>query len=129
MMTFGPIFPHVLLMWGNSVGDIHSGVTPPKSIFTGAQYVTLDNKIKMSTFSCLFFGNPTNKSVSGTAYMWGLLNSKPPEPILMIDNHRYWAAVRSNLLRTVLEVHNCVAPCTSHGQAPQIWCRKTNFLS
>jgi hypothetical protein len=25
--------------------------------------------------------------------MWGLLNSKPPEPILMIDNHKYWAAV------------------------------------
>jgi hypothetical protein len=35
--------------------------------------------------SCLFFGNPTNKTVIGTAYMWGTTNSKPPGPIIIID--------------------------------------------
>jgi hypothetical protein len=33
----------------------------------------------MSKFSCFFFwGNPTNKTLTGTAYMWGLLIAKPP---------------------------------------------------
>jgi hypothetical protein len=41
-----------------------------KSISTNAQYVTLDNKIKCLQYSCFFFGNPTNKTV--TVY-WELL--------------------------------------------------------
>jgi hypothetical protein len=88
----------------------------------------------MSKFSCLFFGNPTNKSVTGTAYMWGLPNSKPPGPIIMIDNQKYWAPVRSNLLHSFLEVHNCVAPFTSHGklhefgaEKPISWAKAAHF--
>jgi hypothetical protein len=43
------------------------------SISTGAQYVTLDNKIKFPSLAVFFVGNPTSKTVTGTAYMWGLL--------------------------------------------------------
>jgi hypothetical protein len=43
-----------------------------KSISTGAQYVTLDNEIKCLSLE-LFFGVPTNKTATGTAYMWELL--------------------------------------------------------
>jgi hypothetical protein len=38
----------------------------------GAQYVTLDNKIKCPSLA-FFFGNPTIKTVTGTPHMWGLL--------------------------------------------------------
>jgi hypothetical protein len=51
----------------------------------GAQYVTLDNKIKCLSLAVLFFGDPTNKTVTGTAYTLGTTNSKPPGPIIMID--------------------------------------------
>jgi hypothetical protein len=51
----------------------------------GAQYVILDNKIKFVSLDVFFFGNPTNKTVTGTAYTWGTTNSKPPGPIILID--------------------------------------------
>jgi hypothetical protein len=41
-------------------------------ISTSAQYIILDNKIKCLSLA-VFFGNPTNKTVTRTAYMWGLL--------------------------------------------------------
>jgi hypothetical protein len=50
---------------------------PAKSISTSAQYVTLDNKIKCLSLAVFSFGNPTNKTVTGTAYTWGTTNSKP----------------------------------------------------
>jgi hypothetical protein len=35
--------------------------------------------------SCRFvFGNPTNKTETGTAYTWGITNSKPPGSIIVI---------------------------------------------
>jgi hypothetical protein len=37
----------------------------------------------MSTFSCFFGGNPINKTE--TAYTWGTTNTKPPGPIIVID--------------------------------------------
>jgi hypothetical protein len=42
-----------------------------REISTGAQYVTLDNKIKCLSLAVIFLGNLTNKTVF--AYMWGLL--------------------------------------------------------
>jgi hypothetical protein len=44
----------------------------PKSMSIGAQYVILDNKIKCLSLA-LFFGNLTNKTVTGTPLTWGLL--------------------------------------------------------
>jgi hypothetical protein len=34
------------------------------------------------------FGNPINKTVTGTAYMWGNTHNKPPGPIIMIDQSK-----------------------------------------
>jgi len=39
----------------------------------------------MSKFSCFIFGNTTNKTVTGTAHMWGLLIANHLELIIMID--------------------------------------------
>jgi hypothetical protein len=103
----------------------------------------------MSQFSC-FFGNPTNKTVTGTAYTWGLLiaNHLDQWEILSRSSHvqfitlffflevhncwtneKYWAAaVTSNLLHSFfLEVHTCVAPFTSHGKLHKFGFQKTQF--
>jgi hypothetical protein len=59
----------------------------------GDQYVSLDNKIKCLSLAV------------------GTTNSKPPGPIIVIDQLEI---LSSNLLHFFLEVHNCVAPFTSH---------------
>jgi len=56
-----------------------------KSIFNGAQNVTLDSKIKCLSLAVFFLCSPTNKTETGTAYTWGTTNSKPSGPIIMID--------------------------------------------
>ncbi len=94
------------------------------SISTGAQYVTLDN----SKFSFFFFGNPTNQTVTGTAYTWELLIANHLDESLWSSNQKYWAAVRSNLLDSFLEVHTCVEPFTSQGkQRPISWAKLAHF--
>jgi len=73
----------------------------------------------MSKFSWFFFfGNPTNKTVTGTAFIYvGTINSKPPGAIIIINQWEHWVAVRSNFVHSSLEVHNYVAaPFTSHGK-------------
>jgi hypothetical protein len=67
----------------------------------------------MSKFS-YFFWQRTNKTVTGTAYMWGLLIANHVDQSLWSTNQKYWAAFRSDLLHCFSEVHNCVAPFTSH---------------
>ncbi len=62
-----------------------------KSISTGAQYVTLDNKIKCLSFAVFFFGNPTNKTVIGTEYMWGLLIANHLDQSLWSANQKRWS--------------------------------------
>ncbi len=47
--------------------------------------MTLDNKIKCLSLALFFVGNPTNETVTGAAYVWGILFSKPPGPFIMID--------------------------------------------
>ncbi len=104
-----------------------------KSISTGAQYVTLDNKIKCLSLA-VFFGNPTNKTVTGTAHTWGLLIANHLDQSLWSTNEKYWAAVRSNLLHSFLEVHSCVAPFTNHvklhefgAEKPISWAKPAHF--
>ncbi len=48
-------------------------------------------------------------------------NSKPPGPIILIDQSEI---VRSNFLHSSLEVHNCVAPFTSHGTVHEFGAEK-----
>jgi len=52
--------------------------------------------------------------VTGTAYTWGLLIENHLDQSLWSTNQKYWVAVMSNLLHFFFEVHNCVAPFTSH---------------
>jgi len=88
----------------------------------------------MSKFSCFLFGNPTNKTVRGTSYMCGLLIANHLDQSLWSTNQKYSAAGRSNSLHSFLEVHNCVAPFTSHGklhkfgaEKPISWAKQAHF--
>ncbi len=88
----------------------------------------------MSKFSCLFFGNHINKTVTRTAYTWELLIANYLAQSLWSTNQKYWAAIRFNLLHSFLEVHNCVAPFTSHGklqefgaEKPISWAKQAHF--
>ncbi len=79
----------------------------------------------MSKFSCFLFGNPTNKTVTGTANTWELLIANHLDQSLWSTNQKYWAAVRSNLVHSFLEVHNnCVAAFTSHGKVHEFGTEK-----
>jgi hypothetical protein len=70
----------------------------------------------MSKFSYFYFANTTNKTVTGTAYIWESLIANHLDQSLWSTNQKYWAVVRSNLLHPFLEVHNCVVPFTSHAK-------------
>ncbi len=94
-----------------------------KSISTGAQYVTLDNKVKCLSLA-VSFGNPTNKTVTGTTDTWEPLIENHLDQSLWSTNQKYWSTVRSNLLRSFLEVHNCVAPFTSRGKLHEFGAEK-----
>ncbi len=54
----------------------------------------------LKTIKCrslaVFFGNPTSKIVSGTAYTWELLIANHLDQSLWSTNQNYWAALRSN---------------------------------
>jgi len=39
----------------------------------------------MAKFSCVFLDNHTNKIEAGTTYTCGITNSKPPGPIIIIN--------------------------------------------
>ncbi len=54
----------------------------------------------------VLFCNPTRKTETATANRWGTTNSKPPGPIIICRaNQKHWAAVRSYLLHSFLQVH------------------------
>jgi hypothetical protein len=54
----------------------------------------------------------------------GLLIANHLDKSLWSTNQKYWAVVRSNLLHSFLEVHNCVAPFTSHGKLHEFGAEK-----
>ncbi len=93
------------------------------SISTSAQYVTLYNKIKCLSLA-VFLGNPTNKTVTWTAYMWPPLIVNNLDQSLWSTNQKYWVAVRSNSLHSFWEVNNCVAPFTTHSKLHQLGAEK-----
>jgi len=56
--------------------------------------------------------------------MWELLIANHLDQSLWSTNQKYWAAVRSNLLHSSLEVHNSVVPFTSHGKLHEFGAEK-----
>jgi hypothetical protein len=68
---------YVCIFVPSQMGDI-------ESISNRTQYVTLNSKIKCLSLA-FFFRKPTNKTETRTAYSWGTTNSKPPGPIIVID--------------------------------------------
>ncbi len=68
-----------------------------------------------SKFNYLFLSNPTNRTETGTPNRWGFTNNKPPGPIIMMANQKNWAAVRSDLLHSFLQVQSVAAPVTNYG--------------
>ncbi len=65
-----------------------------------------------SKFSCLLFSNSTHKTETGTANRW-----ETPNQTTWTDHfQKHWAAVRSYLLHSFLQVHNNAANFTSHRQ-------------
>jgi hypothetical protein len=56
--------------------------------------------------------------------MWELLIANHLDQSLWSTNQKYSAAVMSNLLHSVLEVHNCVGHFTSHGKLHEFGAEK-----
>jgi hypothetical protein len=81
----------------------------------------------MSKFSRFFFGNPTNKT--GTAYKWGTTNSKPPGPIIMMDQSEILNRSQVQFITLFLGGPQQYCAIYQPWHAARIWCEKTNFLS
>jgi hypothetical protein len=56
-----------------------------KRISNGAQYVTLHKYFPHPSWGLILFCNPTQKTETRTANRLGTTNSKPPGPIIMMD--------------------------------------------
>jgi len=105
-----------------------------KSISNGAQYVTLDNKIKCLSLVVFFLAiTPIKLKLHRRRE---LLIANQLDQSLWSTNQKYWAAVRCNLLHSLWEVHNCVAPFTRHyklhefgAEKPISWAKPEHFDS
>jgi hypothetical protein len=91
--------------------------------------VTLDNKIKCLSLALFFVGNPTNETVTGAAYVWGILFSKPPGPFIMIDQSEILNCSYVQLIILFFGDAQTVLRLFPARQAAGIWCRKSNSLS
>jgi hypothetical protein len=88
----------------------------------------------MSKFSCVFFGNPTNKTVTGTTSTWELLIANHLDQSLWPTNQNIERQSGPIYYTLSFEVHNCVAPFTSHGtvhecgaKKPISWAKPAHF--
>jgi hypothetical protein len=65
----------------------------------------------------------------GTAYTWGTINSKPPEPNIVIDQSEILS--RSQVQSITLFLGGTQLCCAFYEprEAVRIWCKKINFLS
>jgi hypothetical protein len=91
-----------------------------------SQCVTLDSKIKCLSLADFFFGDPTNKTVTGTAYTDELLITccLPPRPIIMINQSEILS--HSQVQFITLFFGGAQLCCAFHQpwRPAQIWCRK-----
>jgi hypothetical protein len=99
----------------------------PTSISTGVQYVTLDNKIKCLSLAVFLLATPSKNYNRNCIYV-GTTNSKPPGPIIMINQTEILSRSQvQNLLYYFCEVHNVLCPlpatasCTNFGAEKPIF--------
>jgi hypothetical protein len=55
----------------------------------------------------------------------GITNSKPPGPIIMIDQSEILNHSQVQFITLFFKVHNCVAPITSHGKLHEFGAEKS----
>ncbi len=94
------------------------------NISTSSQYVTLDNKIKCLSLASsffLFFGNPTNRTV--TVYTWELLIANH------LDQSEILSCSQVQLITLFFGGAQLCCAFYQPWQAAWIWCKKTSFLS
>jgi len=72
-----------------------------RSISSGAQYVTLDSKIKCLSLAVYLLAIPPIKLKLELHIRWGLLIAKHLDQSLWSTNQKYWAAVMCNLLHSL----------------------------
>jgi len=87
----------------------------------------------MSKF-CFFLATPPINYNLNCIYVGTTTIPNHLKQSFSLTNQEYWAAVRSNLLHSFFEVHNCVVPFTSHGklhefgiEKPISWAKPTRF--
>ncbi len=87
-----------------------------KSISGDAQYVTLRKYCSHSSLDLYSLATPPLKVKLGQQMSGGPINSKSLGPIIMMGNQKHWAAIRSYLLHSFMEVHSAAAPFTRHSK-------------
>jgi hypothetical protein len=82
---------------------------------TSVQYVTLLKYISHPSLVIYSFATPPIKLKLGQEIGGELLRAKHLHQSLQWANQTHWAAVRSYLLHSFLQVHSAASPSTSHG--------------
>jgi hypothetical protein len=93
-----------------------------------AEYVTLDSKIKCLCLAVFFGGNPTNKTQ--TAYTWATTNTKPPGPIIVIDQREILSPQSGAIYYTLFGRCTTVLRLSftsSHGKLHEFGAEKLTF--
>ncbi len=87
-------------------------------------------KIKCLSLAVFLLATPTNKTVTGIAYTWGLLiANQPPGLIIMIDQSEILSRSQVQFITLFFGGAQLCCAFFQPQQAARIWCRKTNFLS
>jgi hypothetical protein len=86
-----------------------------KSIPTSTQYLSLRKYFSHPSLVMYSFATPPIKLKLRQQIGGGLLIANHLDQSLSWANHKHWAAVRSYLLHSSLQVHSAAAPFTSHG--------------
>jgi hypothetical protein len=81
----------------------------------------------MSKFSCVFLDNHTNKTETGTTYTCGITNSKPPGPIIIIDELEILSLNQVQFITLLFGGAQLCFAFYQPGQTVRIW--SGNFLS
>jgi len=92
-----------------------------------ALYVTVPKYVSHPSLVIYSFLNPTHKSETGTVNRCGITIANHRHQSIWWANQKHWAAVRSYLLHSFLQVHNVAAPFTSHRKLCNYGGAKTIF--